>query len=312
MRIALLTYQHNLIKTENAINKISLLSSIYTYFFYKYLSKIIPEENIDILDLNHNFTNETVNYDYAFILVNRGASHIKRWDEFRSKINKLVFTISPTSSIKGRENLLIHYAGKRHSWSVKVNWMADPEILRPMKEGNKIVILVDHKYYGDKKSRLYQRDKSEMIIRKLLEYKEKNDNKYNGKEIVIKHIIANNIIEVNKIEDIDNTYFKQGLAVPYGEVVEVYNKCDIFVNTHDECMGLTNLECGMAGAMILTFPGYLKDEFRNQLHHYVIRDENNINWEEIFNSINPGLSRLKVESCTYERNINYIYNTYLK
>ncbi len=310
MKILLITYQSNYIRSENPLDKISLLSSIYTFFFNKYLSKIISENDIDIKEPSVDL-NTLPTYDHAFILINRGTSYIKNWELFRSKVSKHIFTISPSSAVKGKENYLIHYAGKRHSWSVKLNWMADPSVLLPKKHSDKLVILVDHKYYGDKDSRMYKADKSETTIKSLLEYK-KNNNKYNNREIVIKHIIANNIITINEFKDIENTFFRQGMAVPFSNVANAYNEADIFVNTHIECMGLTNLECAMAGALVLTFPGYLKDEFRNQLHHYVVNDSDNFDWNGIFSSLNPELSRQKVINCTYENNINHIYHKYLK
>ena len=53
--------------------------------------------------------------------------------------------------------------------------MAEPSILKPVKDDSKITILVNHKYYGVKNSRMYKTDKSEFIIKSLLELKKNKE-----------------------------------------------------------------------------------------------------------------------------------------
>ena len=307
MKILILCYQANILVLDNAIDHINNLSSIYSYFFKKYLQK--KNVQIDIKDIKDNLDSINDTWDHCFILVNRGSSVVNNFSVLRNKITGKIFTICESNKYRGEEDFLIHYLGKSKPRCIKVHWMADSEILIPQKDPKKIVILVDHKYYGKNDSRISKLDKTEFILKSLLDYKNKNKF-YNDKEIVIKHIIANNVITINNENDFKNTFFKQGYAVSYGSIIKNYNECDIFVNTHFESMGLTVLECAMGGALILTFKDFLKDEFRKQVHNIVL-DENNINWEFIFSNINYELARNKVIKYSYENNINYIYDKYL-
>lgn len=307
MKILILCYQANVLGLDNAIDHINNLSSIYSYFFKKYLEK--KNVQIDIKNINEKIDSINDTWDHCFILVNRGASLVNNFSVLRSKITGKIFTICESNKYRGKEDFLIHYLGKSKPRCIKVSWMADPEILVPQKDPKKIVILVDHKYYGNIESRIYKLDKTEFILKSLLDYKNKNKF-YNDKEIVIKHIIANNVITINNENDYKNTFFKQGDAVPYSNIVKYYNECDIFINTHYESMGLTVLECSMSGALVLTFKDFLIDEFRKKVYNLII-DENNINWEHIFSNINHEYARKMVLNYNYENNINYIYENYL-
>ena len=307
MRILILALQANILNEEDPLIKINNLSSIYAYFFKKYLLK--HNLLVDISDLYID-PNNLENYDYCFILINRGTTYISNYDGLKNKIKHQIFTICENNKHIGKEDYLIHFVGKEKPKCIKTHFMADHNFLIPKKNKEKLIILVDHKYYGDKESRISKTDKTEFIIDDLLKYKAKNDNKYKNKEIIIKNIIENQIIVVDNIDQIKNTSFKQS-AISYSSICEYYNECDIFINTHMESMGLSNLECAMSGALILTFKDFLKKEFKKKLYTITI-DPNNINWNEIFSKIDPVGSRDKVINYNYENCVDFIYNNYLK
>jgi hypothetical protein len=299
MNFLFITAQHEYVN-DNKLDKISTLSSIYSFFFKKYL-----ELNGYIVTCINVPNKETIipEADYCFITYNRGTTKIypDAYDNLRKKIKKHIITICETNKYIGKEDILIHYAGKRKSKCLKIHWMADPSILFPQKDPNRITVLVDHIYYGNKNSRIYLCDKSRFTIQSLLEFR-KN---YLKKPIDIYHISSNGINIINTIDDVKD--FKQGFAINYLDITKYYNTCDIFVNTHHESMGLTNLECAMTGALIVTFDDFMKNDFLSLIHHYKVTN-NDIDWIDIINHINIDKSLKKVKNFTYENGVNELIN----
>jgi glycosyltransferase involved in cell wall biosynthesis len=128
----------------------------------------------------------------------------------------------------------------------------------------------------------------------------KNTSYYN-KDIEILHISDNIVNIIEKEEDIKE--FNPYKGVDYETMIKIYNKADIFINTHYESMGLTNLECAMGGALIVTFNDYLKDEFLKKIHHHKIIDDN-VDWLTIFNKMDINKSRNIALKYNYKNTID--------
>lgn len=283
------------------IQKINNLSTIYAYFFNKWLQKY---KDCEITNASVGMTPSEINalgqYDFCIVLVNRGIVKMKPniYIMLRKKIKYHIITICETNPIMGNENLLLFTMGSLKPKTMRLFWGADFDLLKPQKS-NTITVLVDHKYYGKKTSRLYKMDRTEVIIKSLLKYKNA------GHNIIIKHI------GYGKINEVTNNYiieeYKQGCAIDFREIYKHYNNAHIYVVTHPESFGLSAVECAAAGALIVEPNGYMKKEIINILHHVSLNDVNNIKWDEIINKINIPLSRSKAKQFSYENAINQVY-----
>ncbi len=70
----------------------------------------------------------------------------------------------------------------------------------------------------------------------------------------------------------------------YPKACEEYRKADIFIVTHPESMGLSVLESGAAGALVVAPLNYIKCSLLKPIYH--ISFENYIPWDIIVKMIN--------------------------
>ena len=315
LKIIILSNAGKQIKQDNYEN-VNNISAVYGCFFYRNMLRYIKENDLDItVDINRTkyAIEMTDEYDHCFVLYNRGILTMNKdwYNNLRSKIKGRIFTICPTSKLVGDEDVLLHYVGKIKQKSFKIHWMADEIILTPKQDSvDKIRILVDHEYYGKPTSRIFKNDQTNKIISSLLKYKEKNDNI----EIIQ---ICTNIKEgykiINSIEDIGN--YNRKKATSFFNIAEIYNTSSIFVVTHEECMGISTLECNMAGCKLVIPNKFIKKEFLRNLDYYKIEPsfddkELDIDWDKIVSSLNPEKTRKKVRKLTYQSSINKIFQHY--
>lgn len=300
MKILILCHTPEAIGTNNKINN---QSTIYAYHFNKWLSKY-PECSITNCKVNMTL-NEIIgieNHDFCIILANRGVKLIgqNNFTELRKKIKYSIITICGSNSIMDKEDLLLFTMGKQKPKTLKLFWGADFELLKPLKQKTIINILVDHKYYGNKKSRMYKIDKTEAFIKSLLKYKSE------GHDIVIKHIGFGKIQTVTDDYKIDE--FRQAAAIDFREIYNYYNEAHIYVVTHQESFGLTTIECASSGALIVQPAGYIKKEIINRLHHVSVKDVEQINWDDIIKQINIPKSIKKARRFLYSKAVGKVHN----
>lgn len=297
MKILLLCVQPYSLISNGMINS---LSTIYAYFFNKWLSRI-PGCQVDFAScwIQANGIEKLETYDFCIHLVNRGVGTMRpaAYLELRKKVKHQIITLCASSKFTDKEDLLLFIMGKKKPKTKRLFWGADFDLLKPLKPET-ITILVDHKYYGKKGSIIAQMDMTEKILQSLLAYKANNN-------IVIKHIGKGRVNEINDGYTVDN--FTQGSAMDFRKIYEYYNEAHIYVVTHPECFGLSTVECGSAGALVVQPSGYIKKEIISNLHHYNITDMANINWDDIISKINITKSIECAKTFSYEKNINHLY-----
>ena len=298
MKILILCAQPGSLSTGGMINS---LSTIYAYHFTKWLSKFpdcqisyasayIKPDDAKLLD----------EYDFCFSLVNRGIKIMNplTYTELRKKIKHQIITICASSKIVDKEDILLFIMGKRKHNTMRVYWGADFDLLKPEKPTT-INILIDHKYYGNKSSSLFKKDRTNIILKSLLQYKN------SGHDIIIKHI------GFGKINGVDDNYvpddFKQSKSMDFREIYPYYNEAHIYVVTHPESFGLTTIECASASALIVQPHGYIKKDIINKLHHVSIFDMQHINWDDIISQINIPKSMQCAKLFSYEKTVNQLY-----
>lgn len=159
-----------------------------------------------------------------------------------------------------------------------IGWAASPEWLKPKKNKDYIYILIDHTLYHE------GLDTSADIIRQCLKFKESS-----SKPVKVMRFISGGVEEVLTENQKPAVYDRVGM--PYPECVKEYNRADIFIPTHHESMGLSILECAMAGALIVSQRGYIKPELLSDLNH-VIHD-GTIDFDKALKVMNSDNSRAR-------------------
>lgn len=291
-------------KHENLNN----ISSVYGYCFYHNFIKFCNEKNIpleayiDGLNLDYDLLEE---YDHCFYLFNRGISLLpkEKYQKLRTKIKGKIFTIAPSSKIQGDEDCLLFYAGKQKERTLRIPMVSDSELLPRQQDNKKITILVDHEYYGNKNSSIFKKDKTNIILKSLLKFKES----WQGKPIEIIQIntgVEQGYSIINSEEDIKP--YDRLKATSFKNIFKIYSKSDIFVVTHPEALGLSCVECNQAGCKVVSPRDYIKPIFGDKLD-LVYVDEDKYDWERIIYSLNSFKTHRKVRTLTYFKAIRYIF-----
>lgn len=298
---------------KNKLDTVNNISAVYGHFYFNNFIKYFRKHKLDIKTNieSMSFSSKLKDiYDFCFIMYNRGTTVLndEEFNNLRKHIKNEIFTISPTSKITGKEDFLLHYVGKEKKNSFKINWTADHNALKSQQNNvKKIRILVDHKYYGRKGTRISKNDKTEEIVKSLLEYKKKNDN---IEIIQINTGNENGFSFINELKDIDD--YDRKTATSYKNIYEIYKTSSIFAVTHEECMGISTLECNMAGCYVVMPNDYIKPEFSKYLDFSNLNNIEEFNWDELITKLNPEKTRKKVLHLTFENAIDKIYNKFIK
>ena len=289
-------------------DRLNNISSVYGYFFKKNLISFaqrcgFPLE-LDCVDTSHDLKSLST-YENCFYLYNRGIKLLKDNDykTLKTKITGKIFTIAPTSKIQGPEDFLLFFAGKVKERTCRINLVSDAEELVPKQDTNKIRILVDHEYYGDKNGRLFQNDKTKLILKSLLEFKKT----WKGKPIEIIQIntgVEQGYSIINKLQDAE--HYDRLKATSFKNIYKIYCSSDIFCVTHEEALGLSCVECNQAGCKVVSPDGYIKHIYGDKLDIEYVKDDK-YEWDRIIYSLNPTKTKRKVRHQTYQKALSYIF-----
>jgi len=159
-----------------------------------------------------------------------------------------------------------------------VGWAADPRLLKPAHEPGELRILIDHPYYGRS-----SRDLTETLTRDVLT----TDFGKGWGNVRVRRIQDNGFADVDAPEA--PPFTRQ--HVPYAEACAEYAKTHIFIVTHPESVGLTALECAMAGALVVSPAGYIPADRLMTIRHVEIPAWGPIPWTRVLASVQPGASR---------------------
>lgn len=163
--------------------------------------------------------------------------------------------------------------------TISLGFAANSTFLYPQKHNNIIRILVDHPAYNTKHFPI--KDKTKYIIDSIFS---KN---FLPKQLLVRRFTNGNIETVLDNNIKIERYNRVGINIlsAYSE----YNHADIFFVTHPESMGLSVIECAMAGCLVVTPKGYINTEFLSGLNY--VEFDNTIEWDLILSKLNPKLSR---------------------
>lgn len=296
---------------------------IFTFMLNKYLSEY---DDLDITIKQCSLPGQSDKYiklvekeefpetDFAILVDNRGFyKRVSLFSEkLREKVKYAMCTMSASNATIGSEDILFYMRpfGRRKKHHCKyIGWACDHTLCRPRQNKNKLRILIDHNYYGPHEQ-MNKNDMTDTITKQICNYIKtlKTD-----KEIIIRRFVKGGVetVDINNINEQEK--YVQGSGLSYTDACDEYSKTDIFFVTHMECMGLSVLECAMAGALIVTPKGFIKWEFLRRLHHVQLEIEDNnvaLNMNDIIGKINHRLSRKKASRFSWKSASTEIYNTF--
>jgi hypothetical protein len=176
------------------------------------------------------------------------------------------------------------YTNRQHNFqkTIHISFAADEKLLYPDKDTNFIRILVDHPTYEKDH---FEVDKTKYILHNIIN--SRNILNKSGKKVIVRRFVD------GKIETVKNNQFAvepyKRVGVNILDAYKEYNKSDIFVVTHPESMGLSVIECAMAGCLIVTPKNYIKQCFLDGLNYYEF--EKQIDWSTVLRKLNSKTSR---------------------
>lgn len=247
--------------------------------------------------------------DHVVVIENRGLYYRPEifYERLRESVNGAICTICCNNGAVGKEDVLFYMIpdGKRNKKHCKlINWACNHELCVPKQENDKLRILVDHNYYGPHKS-MISTDKTEEITEDVAKFAKEQKEKQN---VVVRRFIKGGIetVDVDNISELEK--YAQGDGLNYRDACEEYSKSDVFIVTHRESMGLSVLESAMAGALIVTPKGYIKDKLLRDVNH-VSYEGDQIPWDEVLKKIDHQKSRESVLKYNWDNGAKKIYET---
>jgi hypothetical protein len=170
----------------------------------------------------------------------------------------------------------------RYQW---IGWAADPDLCRPRQIASRCQILIDHPDYGDRIT-----DRTPSVTKSVLEF----STAYPGKNIVVRRIADHGVVDC--LDTNVPTYTRA--HQPYAAMCAEYGRADIFMVTHPESVGLTALECAMAGALIVAPVSFIATDLLSTIRHVsYVRD---VPWAKVTRDLNVSSSRARAMGNTWE------------
>lgn len=243
--------------SKDPLSLIHNASDLRSWFFTKYLGERGYE--IDFYPWDWQVPQLKREVDHLICTINNGGVHrlIEKlgdsvYPTLRPMVRKYIIDMSDNHRPHLKtDRFFAMIPGSTASPCSYIGWAADQHLLTP-KKTDKFRVLVDHSLYVD------GFDASEMIMQGLKPFADSID---------VYQIRNDGFCKVDlKIPYVKEMYDRK-MQIPYPDICEEYNRADIFIVTHGESLGLSVIECAMAGAHILLYNGAIKPSLIDPLAH---------------------------------------------
>jgi hypothetical protein len=175
-----------------------------------------------------------------------------------------------------------------------IGWAADPELLYPAQQPDELRILIDHPYYKSG-----QPDITEAVTVDTTMLAHVGAwMPYGYKKARVRRLINGGAEDVT-INDAPLKAFER-LHVPFPDIAQEYRRTHVYMVTHKESVGLTCLELGMCGALVVAPKGMIYTDRLETVRH-VEYEGVRAPWGEILDSINIIASAEKAREQTWEK-----------
>lgn len=228
--------------------------------------------------------------DHVVCLEQRGfaAAAPNLFGFYREHIPGAVCAICDHDEVLGPEDYLFHVQPSARvppsPKSVHVTWAAAPQFCYPEKEPGVLNILVDHHNYsgGDKVHEIRA-----SLARFARETFPVRGPRYGFDRLVVRQFVSGGIAIVDPARPYQpDDYDRKGVSFP--EACREYRRCDIFMVTKPESMGLSMIECAMSGALIVVPRGYGHAHLLDPLNHFFWDED--IDWHKVLALLDVDIS----------------------
>jgi hypothetical protein len=89
--------------------------------------------------------------------------------------------------------------------------------------------------------------------------------------------------------------------IPLKKKAEVHNIANVFWCTHNETLGLPNIESAMSDCLLIHPKGFVNEKLTHYLEHIDYTDINEITLDRMINSYMPNKQREKALEFTWEK-----------
>jgi hypothetical protein len=280
-----------------------------------FLDHGIDVEMESVMDLQKGNTprlEENKKFDHALVILNHSSSIYG--EELFTNIQKLLKKGGLIGQM-GDDDLNIGFEDIRfYATSLspdnlqekkhQVLWGADPNIWNSEKDDSIFRILVDRKYYRKEKL-----DKTAELIKECIKFANNPIELPEGKKSVEVLGFGSSSLRQFTNEDQlgDVTYRPPG--IPHHIYVNAFKSSDIFIVSHSESMGLSIIEAGMAGCLVVIpvlddYGSYIKPDLAATVRAFdlpIIGNKINIQWKDLLSKVNSKKSRDFARNYTWNK-----------
>lgn len=217
----------------------------------------------------------------------------------RKAIKGKITSICDHATVNPIEDIIFHALPypEKLTKNIFVSVPISHEMLLPEKDPSMLRILIDHGYYGKV---MASTDFSEKISRECLDF-QKN---YTKKPVLIRRFSGPTGCETVTEENCNCGPYVRNTSMPYPKACEEYRKCDIFIVTHPESLGLSVFESAASGAYIICPSGHIKSNVLNQVRCTTYKDT--VPFEDAIRHIDIQKSMDRLKNYTWKNLANKI------
>jgi len=180
------------------------------------------------------------------------------------------------------------YADKYHY----IGWAADHQLLYPEQNKTELRVLIDHPYY-----KTGQPDITEAVTQDVLAFAHTGKWRDDFKTIKVRRLVNNGAEDVT-LHNCTTKMFDRK-HVPFPDIAREYRKAHVYMVTHKESVGLTCLELGYCGALVVTSHGLIYPDRLETMRH-VAYEGVRAPWGDVLSAINVPKSALVARKQTWD------------
>lgn len=151
-----------------------------------------------------------------------------------------------------------HHEGTRAT--THIGWGVDPDVI-PSRQGKGLRILIDHPHYHEGMV-----DTTNSITHQALAFRDANP----ALDVSIGRFCDGGVEEIT---DYAMARSFNRVHVPFAAIAEQYSRAHIFLPTHMESLGLSVLEAAVAGALVVSRKGFIRDDLLKTVRNLVYYDD---------------------------------------
>jgi hypothetical protein len=173
-----------------------------------------------------------------------------------------------------------------------IGWAADRQLLYPAKEAGELRIVIDHPYYKDG-----QPDFTATITQDALAftYTSRWRNRYD--RVRLRRLVNGGAEDVTVENSASKPFDRR--HVSFEEIAAEYRRTHVYFVTHKESVGLTCLEMGLCGALVVAPKGFIYPDRLQTVRH--VEYEGAVPWDLVMSRIDVSAAAALAQKQTWAR-----------